>query len=66
MNSFLLIEKDWLTSFMKRQHLAVRAPEATSLARQSSFNRPAVENFYNKLSDALERLVLHLLFKKCT
>lgn len=46
---------DWLTSFLRRCGLAVRSPEATSLARQSAFNRGAVEGFFEKLSDVYER-----------
>ena len=47
--------KDWFYGFVKRQQvLALRLPEATSLARSLAFIEPNVEFFLNKLQVALE------------
>lgn len=48
--------RDWFTGFMSRHlDLSIRAPEATSLARISSFNKKTVGDFQNKLQDVLTR-----------
>lgn len=47
--------KDWLGNFMKRNKLSIRVPEATSIARQTGFNRAAVESFYDNLKVVMDR-----------
>lgn len=47
--------EDWLRNFMTRHHLSIRAPEATSLARQSAFNKPAVALFFTNLRQIYDR-----------
>ena len=45
----------WLRSFMKRNHLSLRKPEATSAARARGFNRSAVGNFFDLLEPLQDR-----------
>ena len=47
--------KEWLRSFLNRNKLTVRVPEATSLARQAGFNKMAVEAFYDNLAAAMDK-----------
>lgn len=61
----------WI-SFKERQHLAIRAPEATSLARATAFNRFTVGTFYDNLAQVMDRhhfqphQIYHLYETGCT
>lgn len=47
---------DWLSAFIKRNPtLSIRTPEATSLARMTSFNKTTVNTFFDKLAEVMER-----------
>lgn len=46
----------WLRLFMNRnKSLSIRSPQATSLARATSFNRSNVELFFNNYNDVLDK-----------
>ncbi|GBP07644.1 hypothetical protein EVAR_2768_1 [Eumeta japonica] len=47
---------DWTYGFRKRNNnISLRKPENTSVARSFSFNKTAVETFFNNLEDVLTR-----------
>lgn len=44
----------WLRSFLARNRLSLRSPEATSAARARGFNKKAVESFFNMIEPLQE------------
>jgi hypothetical protein len=48
--------KKWLRNFMRRiPSISLRQPEATSYARPTGFNKPAVQKFYNLLREIIDK-----------
>ena len=47
--------KGWWLGFKKRQNLALRTPEATSIGRASAFNQHNVTMYFSNLSIALDK-----------
>ncbi|KAJ7998995.1 hypothetical protein DPEC_G00210790 [Dallia pectoralis] len=55
-NECSLAGRDWFMGFMKRQpSLSIRCPQATSLTRNTSFNRHNVSLFYDNLANVLDK-----------
>lgn len=51
-----LAGNDWLANFLARSNtLSMRKPEATSIQRIEGFNKDAVEQFFNVLSDCFKK-----------
>ncbi|XP_030745251.1 uncharacterized protein LOC115890301 [Sitophilus oryzae] len=50
-----LAGKDWLSNFIKDNKISLRTAEATSVARLMSFNKPAVQKFFDILREVLEK-----------
>ena len=50
-----LAGKEWLRFFIKKYDLSYRTPEATSLARETAFNRYTVNEFFNNLASDMDR-----------
>lgn len=48
--------KKWLRNFLSRNpSISLRQPEATSYARATGFNRPAVQKFFNLLQEIIDK-----------
>ncbi|XP_033232106.1 uncharacterized protein LOC117183060 [Belonocnema kinseyi] len=48
--------QDWLTSFLKRYpRMSIQIPQATSLARATSFNRTTVANYFSLYKATLDK-----------
>jgi len=47
--------EDWLRSFLKRQNLSIRLPQATSISRMVGFNKPKVTEFFQVYSEMLQK-----------
>lgn len=46
---------DWFRGFRDRHRLSIRSPEATSIARATGFNKQAVDFFFDKLAELMDR-----------
>jgi transposase len=47
---------DWFADFLRRHpQLAIRKPQATSLARATAFNETTVDEFFTNLEDVMKR-----------
>ncbi|KAK3744950.1 hypothetical protein RRG08_048346 [Elysia crispata] len=49
-----LAGQDWWLKFAERHQLTLRAPESTSLARASAFNKPVVNKFFSNLAKVMD------------
>ena len=47
--------EDRLQSFMNRQNLSLRLPQASSIARVVGFNKPKVMTFFDVYKEVLEK-----------
>ena len=50
-----IAEIDWFLSFKFKYGQSVENPEATSLARETAFNRHTVGKFFDQLDDLYDR-----------
>ena len=47
--------RGWWISFKKRQHLALRSPEATSLGRATAFNKYNAKLYFDNLASVFDK-----------
>ncbi|XP_046969743.1 uncharacterized protein LOC124537073 [Vanessa cardui] len=54
-DTLALAGKDWLTGFIKRNHLSIRKAQGVSLNRATTFNKEEVGMFFKLLAELMEK-----------